>query len=369
MTREETLQHSVNDQVPGAINAHTHIYSGLAPLGIPPAHPQPETFLHILERVWWLLDRALDEASLRAAARLYVAESLLAGTTTLVDHHESPSFIEGSLDVLGDVCDELGIRAVLCYGATERNGGPEEAGRGLEECRRFVVGNTRPLVRGVVALHASFTVSDDTVRAAGELCRELDSVLHVHMAEAASDVEDACRRRYPGPLERLLALDGLPAGSILAHGVHLDQGQVALAAERELWLVQNPRSNRANGVGYPTALAASRRVAVGTDGYPARMEEEAEALCELAVVHGDDETSVVHRLVAGHLLAAELLGDGVLEDWVVRDDSRVRTVVIDGRTLVEDGRLLSADIDEIRAEAARQAPRVWARMDTLSDET
>ena len=119
---------------PGGVNAHTHIYSGLAPLGMPPPEPPPENFLQILERVWWRLDRALDRESLRASARFYVAESLLSGTTTLIDHHESPEFVEGSLDVLADACEELGMRAALCFGATERNGGREEARRGLAEC-------------------------------------------------------------------------------------------------------------------------------------------------------------------------------------------------------------------------------------------
>jgi hypothetical protein len=64
------------------------------------------------------------------------------------------------------------MRALLCYGATERNGGAEEARRGLDECRRFLRDNRRPLVRGCVGLHASFTVSDETARAAGELARE-----------------------------------------------------------------------------------------------------------------------------------------------------------------------------------------------------
>ena len=350
---------------PGAVNAHTHVYSGLAPLGIPPPRPEPETFLHILERLWWRLDRALDPDSLRAAARLYVAEALLAGTTTLIDHHESPEFIEGSLDLLADVCDELGIRAVLCYGATERNGGREEAQRGLLECRRFIRDNTRPTVRGVVALHAAFTVSDETVRQAGELCRELDSVLHVHLAEARSDVDDARARGYAGPLERLLELGALPPGSILAHGVHLSEEQVRRAADNGLWFVQNPRSNRGNRVGYASSLAASRRVAVGTDGYPARMEDEAAALLELAAEHGDDPAGVVSRLAAGHFLATELLGDDITDDLVETDGERVRRVVVAGRTVVEDGRLTAADLEEIRATAARQAPRLWGRMAAL----
>src|SRR5450830_1738765 len=202
----------------GFVNAHTHVYSGLAPLGMPPPRHEPSNFLEILEAVWWRLDRAIDARSLRAAARLYVADALRHGTTVLVDHHESPSFIEGSLDVIADACEELGIRAVLCYGATERNGGREEATRGLAECRRFIRSNHRPLVRGVIGLHASFTVSDDTIREAGDLCRELGTVVHVHVAEDGADIDDAIRRGYRGPVERLHALGALPAGSILAHG-------------------------------------------------------------------------------------------------------------------------------------------------------
>ena len=153
------------------INAHTHLYSGLAPLGLPTPPTPPADFVRILETIWWRLDRAIDAVSLRASARYYVAHALLSGTTGLIDHHESPEFIEGSLDVLADACQELGMRAVLTYGATERNGGREEARRGLAECRRFITENRRPLVEGVVGLHASFTVSDDTIEKAGTLCR------------------------------------------------------------------------------------------------------------------------------------------------------------------------------------------------------
>lgn len=363
---------------PGQVNAHTHIYSALAPLGMPPPEPPPENFLQILERVWWRLDRALDEPSLRASARLYAAESLRAGTTTLIDHHESPSFIEGSLDVLADACQEIGIRAVLCYGATERNGGREEARRGLAECRRFLRENRRPLVSGVVGLHASFTVSDETLREAAELCRELDTVLHVHLAEDGVDVEDARERGYPGPLERLLHFGALPPGSILAHAVHCDAEQVRRAADAGVWIVQNPRSNRGNRVGYPKALTASPRVAVGTDGYPACMDDEARALEEEARKHGDEMDDLLRRLEGGWKLAEERLGrplaplqEGTAADAVARevedadggnDGGGVRHVLVAGRRVVEDGRLLTADLEEIRARAKEEAPRVWERL-------
>ncbi len=354
---------------PGRVNAHTHVYSGLAPLGMPPPEEPPENFVQILERVWWRLDRALDEDSLRASARYYVAEALAAGTTTLIDHHESPELIAGSLDVLADACQELGMRAVLCFGATERNGGRDEARRGLEECRRFLRSNSRPLVTGLVGLHASFTVSDDTAREAGELCRELGTVLHVHLAEDGADVDDARRRGYPGPLERLLALDALPPGSLLAHGVHLEAAQVRLAADRGLWLVQNPRSNRGNRVGYPPALGESPRVALGTDGYPARMEDEEAVLLEEAVAHGEPRELAARRAPAGWDLAADLFGlpfaplaPGAAADARVVTDHGVRHVLVAGRPVLRDRRLLTADAAAIRAEAATLAPRLWRRM-------
>src|SRR5208282_4281247 len=123
----------------------------------------------------------------------------------------------------------LGIRAMLCYGATERNCGREEGRRGLAECRRMVAS---PVFRGLVGLHASFTVSDDTLREAGDLARELGTVVHVHVAEDLADVDDARSRGAAGPLERLFSCEALPAGSILAHGVGLSNAQVRLAESR-----------------------------------------------------------------------------------------------------------------------------------------
>ncbi len=354
----------------GRVNAHTHLYSGLAPLGMPAPELAPENFLQILERVWWRLDRALDADSLAASARLYVAEALLAGTTTLIDHHESPELIEGSLDVLSDACTSLGIRALLCYGATERNGGRAEAQRGLAECARLARASRDPRIVAAVGLHASFTVSDETVAEAGALCRELGVVMHVHVAEDAADVADARRRGFDGPLERLLALDALPAGSILAHGIHLDAAQVRLADERGLWFVHNPRSNAGNRVGYAADLVASDHVALGTDGYPARMDEEAGALAAAAAEHGQAPAICAARVHAGHELASARFGGtfGLLAtpsagDLRVVDGNGVRHVVVGGRVVVEGRKLLFGDLEAIRGEARSQARGLWERME------
>ena len=360
--------------VPGFVNAHTHVYSGLAPFGMPQPAEVPCNFLEILERVWWRLDRALDERALRAAARWYVADALLHGTTTLIDHHESPHFIEGSLEVVADACAELGMRALLCYGATERNGGLEEARRGLAECARFIRENERAHVRGLVGLHASFTVSDATLEDAAALCADLDTVTHVHVAEDLADVEDAHRRGADGPLERLLAAGALPPGSILAHGVHLTRSQVLHAEMDRLWFVQNPRSNHGNRVGYPLALEASGHVALGTDGYASDLREERAALHELAARFEPctPRRALDRRLEAGRELAEERFGELALaSDFVElgpaegRGDPPVVRVVVAGHTVVREGALVTGDLAEIRSHACEEAARLWKAMEAL----
>lgn len=323
------------------VNAHTHLYSGLVPLGMPAPEVAPENFVEILERVWWRLDRALDEDSLRSSAEFYVANALSLGCVGLIDHHESPGFIEGSLDVIADVCQSLGMPAVLCYGATERNGGRNEGKRGLAECARFIRENDRPLVKGAIGLHASFTVSDETISEAAELARELDTVLHVHVAEDKADVADAGIRGFAGLIDRFRKCGAMESGSIFAHGIHLTAEEVEACAESGIWIVQNPRSNRGNKVGYPTALAESTLVALGTDGYEADMKAEHAALVEDALAAGEDMSAVAMRADA----SAVLLGtfwDGVQPSC--------------GQPPTE------AAMREITARAKEQAALLWQRM-------
>ena len=328
----------------GFVNAHTHLYSGLFPYGVPAPEPAPTSFPEILERLWWRLDRALDEESLRAAARVYVAHAIAAGTSALIDHHESPEFIEGSLEVVADAAEEFGMPMLVTYGATERNGGRAEARRGLAECERFLTTNQRPRVRGLVGVHAAFTVSDETLVEAADLARRHETVLHLHVAEDAVDVADAKRRGYDGVVDRLLCLNALPEGSILAHGVHLTAAEVRRVDERGGWLVQNPRSNENNGVGYPVALAAASRVALGTDGFPSDGAQEAEALERLAREHGDDPRRAAGRKSASAALFAACFGDEPVSTASPIDDDAMA---------------------EIEHEAHRQAARLAKRMEVF----
>lgn len=196
----------MGDETPGMVCGHHHLYSALA-RGMPAPPVPPTTFIEILEQIRWRLDVALDLEMIRASARLGALEALECGTTAIVDHHESPGAIEGSLDVIADACQEVGVRVVCAYGVTDRHG-EDGARRGLEENQRFL----RTGRRGMVGVHAAFTCGDETLAAAAGLAEDMHVGVHIHVAEGVVDADAGAR------------LDGLAQPDwLLAHGVHLDR--------------------------------------------------------------------------------------------------------------------------------------------------
>src|SRR5215813_7682023 len=117
--------------VPGMVCAHTHLYSTLA-RGMPAPPRPPSNFKEILELVWWRLDRALDDETIYWSAMAGAMDAARSGTTCLFDHHASPANITGSLQIVREAIEKIGLRAVLCYEVTDR-GGTHEREKGLDE--------------------------------------------------------------------------------------------------------------------------------------------------------------------------------------------------------------------------------------------
>jgi len=383
--------------IPGNVCAHTHLYSALA-RGMPYDLAPPDTFLQILQRVWWRLDRALDEDLVRASALAGGMEALLCGTTVLVDHHASPNAIDGSLDVIAGALEELGVRSVLCYETSDRDG-PERAGAGLAENRRFAVRVRREkpsLTRALVGAHASFTLSDGTLAACSDLARSLDIGLHVHAAEDAVDECDSLGYHGLRVVGRLAHAGALNGHTLLAHGVHLDDHEAALVQAADAFVAHNARSNMNNAVGRTRLDVLGRRVALGTDGIGADMFEESRAAF-LRLREDDVHTGPgwsLDRLAAGAGFVGEAFGErrlGTIEtgapaDLVVLDydapvpvDARtfpghwifglgsrcVRDVMVAGEWVVLDRRLTRVDQQELAAHAREEALRLWTRLEDI----
>ena len=339
-----------NDQTSGLVCAHHHLYSALA-RGMPAPPRTPTTFLEVLEQVWWRLDTALDLEMLEWSAKLGALEALEAGCTAIVDHHESPNAIEGSLDVIADACAEVGVRVNTSYGVTDRHG-PDGARRGLDENDRYLAGGGR----GMVGVHAAFTCSDATLEAAADLACRHGVGVHIHVAEGPDDVAAADRLR------------GLSSDDwLLIHGVHLPDDHGLSGT-----IVHNPRSNLNNAVGYAGPTRFANPVALGTDGIGADMLAEFQ-LAFVVARSADVTTSpdAAWRWVEeGWRLFPEARADRVtwsyapMEPWHLAYTPGVRAldVDIDGEPAMRGGVPTRVDAAEIRARAAEQAVRLHARL-------
>jgi len=387
--------------MPGNICAHTHFYGAYARgLAIPGA--APKDFPEILEKLWWPLDRALDEASVRASAEVMLLDAIKHGTTTLIDHHASPSAVEGSLDVIAQAVDQSGLRAVLCYEVTDRNGS-SGAEAGIRENLRFIQRATTSKVAGgrvagTFGLHASLTLSQATL----EKCRSAAPEgigFHIHIAEHEADEYDSLAKSGLRVVDRLYQHGILGPRSIVAHAVHVDAREMNLLLETNTWVTHQPRSNMNNGVGVAQVesfLRAGIPVCLGTDGFSHTMWEEWKTAYLLPKVwHRDPRRmngadiarmgGVNNAALAGSFFPEAPLGvirAGAHADLIFVDykphtpltpgnlpwhilfgfhESMVTSTMVAGKMLMRDRKLLTMDEEEITARAQSLAPQVWQR--------
>ncbi len=393
----ETLDARGQYVMPGNICAHTHFYGAYA-RGMAIPGPAPKDFPQILERLWWPLDKALDRDAVRLSALVSLVDAVKHGTTTLIDHHASPNFIDGSLDVIADAVDQAGLRAVLCYEVTDRDG-KARAEEGIAENVRFIeASKARPRVGAAFGLHASLTLDDDTLRACADALPD-GSGFHVHIAEHEADPEDSLRRSGKRAVARLNDFGILGDKTIAAHCIHIDIAERALLAQTGTWVTHQPRSNMNNAVGamaFDTMIEQGVRVCLGNDGFSNAMWEEWKAAYFLHKVTSRDPRRANGAVIAraaletnarlaetffpGQRLGA--LSEGAQADLIFIDyhpftplttdnlpwhvifgfeSSMVTTTIVDGRVLMRDRKLLTLDEAAISAEALALAPSVWSR--------
>jgi len=384
--------------MPGLICAHHHLYSTFA-CGI--AAEAANNFVEVLERLWWKLDRALDLDDVYYSAVFPLARCIRAGTTTLLDHHASPTAIAGSLGRIGDAVADAGLRASLCYEVTDRNGadgaaaGLSENAAWLERCQ----GSSR--LHGLVGVHAAMTVGEATLTDCVKLADRYATGLHIHVAEDQADQKHSLETYGKRVVARLSDAGGLGPKTLAVHCVHVDDAEVELLRATDTTVVHNPQSNMNNAVGcaaVPQLMERGIRVCLGTDGMTSNMLEEARA--SLFVRHhvagspsvGFGET-VKMLFEENAKLASAAFGRklGVLEpgaaaDVIVTDHipftpatadnvfghilfgvaaAGVRTTVCDGQLLMLDGEIRTLDVERAAVAARERSGGTWERFGAL----
>ena len=387
--------------MPGNICAHTHFYGAFA-RGMSIPGPAPKDFPEILQKLWWPLDKALRPEDVRASALVMLVDAIRHGTTTLIDHHASPNAIDGSLDLIAEVVDLSGLRAVLCYEVTDRDG-EAKAKAGIAENVRFIqrLRNLNQADRRLAAtfgLHASLTLSDATL----EACRAAvpEGVgFHIHVAEHQIDEYDSLAKSGLRVVDRLAKYEMLGPNSIVAHAIHVDAREVQLLAESQTWVTHQPRSNMNNGVGVAEVESMLRdgiQVCLGTDGFSHTMWTEWKTAYLLHKVWhrdprrmpGDTIAQIAaynNAHLAGSFFPDAPLGQivpGAHADLIFVDyhpytpltagnlpwqiifgfhESMVTTTIVAGKVLMHNRQLTTLDEAKIADEARRLAPAVWGR--------
>ncbi len=386
--------------MPGNICAHTHFYGAYA-RGMAIPGPAPENFPQILERLWWPLDKALDKDSVRASALVCLVDAIKHGTTTLIDHHASPNFIDGSLDVIANAVDQAGLRGVLCYEVTDRDG-EAKMQAGIAENVRFIqAAKERSRIAGTFGLHASLTLSNATLQACVD-ANPAGEGFHIHVAEHEADEEDSLKKSQKRVIHRLHEFGILGDKTITAHCVHIDESERQVVQDTGTWVTHQPRSNMNNAVGaakIDEMLSLGMPICLGNDGFSNNMWADWKAAYllhkvvsrDLRRANGADiaRMAVDHNARLTERFFPEMhlgtLTEGAQADIILVDyhpftplnggnlpwhiifgfeSSMVTTTIVDGVVLMRDRELLTLDEAAIAAEALALAPGVWERYTT-----
>jgi putative selenium metabolism protein SsnA len=373
--------------MPALINCHTHLYSTLA-RGISLAGRAPKNFTEILKKLWWRLDRALNQEDVYYSALVGLIDAAKCGVGTLVDHHSSPNACAGSLDRIEQAFREVGLRGALCYETSDRNG-PSQAREGIRENIRFIDhASGDGLVAATFGLHASFTLTDETLRRAVEVNQSLRAGFHIHVAEDGCDA---------GAVKRLRDLGVLDEQCLAAHCVHVSSADIGTLARRKVNVVHNPQSNCNNAVGAARLLELFRRgvlVGLGSDGYSPRMFEEFKTALHVQKLRaGDPRVAYAEAYAAAFLnnrtIVRKLWGmeigrieTGARADLILVDyypptpldsgnlfghilfgiaNAPVDSLIVNGRYVLRDKQCVTVDERRVAEKAAGRARALWER--------
>lgn len=373
--------------MPGMVNAHTHLAMTLF-RGIADDRDLADFLGVVIPAEDGLLDAALVECATEAAA----VESLRAGVTSALDMY---FFCDAALTA----SRRVGLR-VMTGPVLLESAGPDRMARRdrLAWSGDWLASN--PPTRGfrpVVGPHSTYLVDPSTLEHGGDLAARHGATVHIHAAETAAEVRDVRERFGRTPVALLGHLGLLGPSTVLAHGVHLSDEEIDPIVSSGAHVAHCPGSNLKLAAGVariPELLARGGSVALGTDGPASSNDLDLLGVVRLAAllhkgVSGDptvlDAATVVEMATLGGARALGLDADlgsieeGKLADLVAVDlsgvhhepvhdpvsalvyaagRSDVRHVWVGGRTVVEDGHVVTVDEQRTAARMRELRPVV-----------
>ena len=384
--------------MPAFINAHSHIYSGLA-RGLSIKGHNPTNFFEVLDGMWWNIDRHLTLEDTRRSAYTTYIDSIKTGCTTVFDHHASYCEIEGSLFAIEEVAKELGVRTCLCYEVSDRDG-EAKCDAAIQENADFIAHCEKeqdPMVKAMFGGHALFTISDRTFE---KMVKANDgrTGFHIHVAEGMNDVYDSLQKYGTRSVNRLLNQGILGPKTLLGHCIHVNPAEMDIIKETGTMVVNNPESNMGNAVGCSPILQMIQKgilVGMGTDAYTFDMLESLKvaliiqrhhaclpnvAWCEVTDMLFKNNREICAKYFPDPL---GILKAGAAADVIVMDykpftpfggdnidghmifgmtGRQCETTMCNGRLLMKDRQLIGIDEEAVNARTLEVSKKLWGRL-------
>jgi 5-methylthioadenosine/S-adenosylhomocysteine deaminase len=384
----ETIEARGRVVMPGLINGHTHIpmtlFRGLA--------DDLDLNEWLTKYIFPAEAKNVTEDFVRVGTRLGLAEMIRGGTTTYCDMY----YFE---DAIADETARAGVRGVLGETVIDFPVADNKTFEdGLAYAQRYIQKwRGHPLITPALAPHAAYTVSEAHLKAARDLATRLQATVVIHVAESRKELDDITRDHGASPVNYLARIGFLNERVIAAHAIFLTAEEIALFKRLGVGAVHNPQSNMklASGVApVPQMLRADVALGLGTDGAASNndldMWDEMDTAAKLHKLTSNDPRvlparEVLEMATIRGARALHLEGDiGSLErgkraDLIVVDmdaphqtplynvyshlvyatkASDVRTVVIEGRVVMRDRRLLTLDEEAIKRDARAYRARI-----------
>lgn len=374
------------------VNFHEHIYSRLAK-GLP-IRGAMDNFQNILNNLWWKLDLALDAEMIEASAQMAALESIQNGVTYLFDHHASPNSTTGSLNIIKAALKNFGLRGILCFETSDRNS-KAKADEALRENIHFIKESQTTDFKGMLGLHALFTLTDSTLQNAADLLKNLSTGIHIHLAESEDDPQHSKKRHGIGLAQRLKEFNLLIPFTILAHGNHLADEDYRIISDSGAAIVYNPDSNLNNAVGlaFYSNVPSQIPILAGTDGMSANIARALkqlfllyrhqgasfeQAFQWLQKIYFDQIAFVLRYFPDFPSLQAGDRADFILWDYIPPTpfsaenfwghfiygmlERPVHTVVQNGKVLLQNRQLQIGDPDNLYKSIYAQGARLFSKM-------
>lgn len=378
---------------PGFVNGHMHMY-GVLSHGIT-AEALVTEFSSFLEDYWWpYVENRVDKELVRLTTEWSCVEMIDSGITSFTDILEAPNSIPGALEIEADVIEKAGMRAFLTFEACQRMG--EEIGQlGLKENADFVRAHNKPdaRIQGMMSVHTLFTGDKAYMQQAKKIADELGCDIHMHLSESVYEPNWTKEHLGTTPVDYYEEIGFMDKNVFASQCVKVSDHEIGIMAKRGARAITMPLSNCEVGGGFAPVtemLNAGMKVSIGTDGYinnyfevmrgaflmhKAKMEDPqampAKTVYDMGTSMGADAMGIpdAGRLEPGCLadvITIDLDTPTPINEYNVfdqlilfRNPANVNDVLVDGKFLKRDGKLLTVDADRIKNELREKAARFW----------